>query len=254
MNNLNSSLNADVPKIIEIFREYSLNNNYINSENLKLIIIMGSFADFDSIEYAQLICKYKPILKKSKIELKILGIGNQDSKKIFCNFTGLDFSDVDVVPNNYIHNQLNLNSGLDLSINPLFNLLLMCTGIGSPKTIKEVLRGYVGDLKANQIFSDDDEIVINNKLKFSCRNFSRICGKGYQRPFELATRRLINMVEILGNWNTYTPTIKYLTQRGATIILSGQNEILYYYKSNSLLSYSSNMAKPLEFLKPWLSP
>jgi hypothetical protein len=32
-------------------------------------------------------------------------------------------------------------------------------------------------------------------------------GKGYQRPFELATLRLNNMIEILQNWESMAPAV-----------------------------------------------
>lgn len=47
----------------------------------------------------------------------------------------------------------------------------------------QVLRGYVGDRDAKPVFQGDTPFDI--------------LGKGYQRPFELATLRLFNMVGIL---------------------------------------------------------
>ena len=37
-------------------------------------------------------------------------------------------------------------------------MLLMLSGINSFKTIKEVIRGYTGDRKAKQIYSEFDKI------------------------------------------------------------------------------------------------
>ena len=61
------------------------------------------------------------------------------------------------------------------------------------------------------------------------------------------------MVEILTNWNIYVPYSKFLTQRGATILLNEKDEVLYEYISKSLLGYSSKMSKPLSFLDNFLN-
>ena len=68
------------------------------------------------------------------------------------------------------------------------------------------------------------------------------------RPFELATRRLINMIEILSNWNIYVPDPTFLTQRGATILLNEKDEVIYEFISESLLGYAKKMNEPLSFL------
>ena len=44
------------------------------------------------------------------------------------------------------------------------------------------------------------------------------CSKGYQRPFELATLRLSNMIEILGTWGALAPADdNLLVQRGGSL-------------------------------------
>ena len=82
--------------------------------------------------------------------------------------------------------------------------------------------------------------------------FKYTFGNWYQRPFELALRRLLNMFEILSNWKIYMNDNSYLTQRGATYLLDKSNQILYSFKSTSLLQYSNNMDNPLnEILKTY---
>ena len=61
------------------------------------------------------------------------------------------------------------------------------------------------------------------------------------------------MIEILSNWSTYVPDSNFLTQRGATILLNENDEVLYKYFSESLLGYSSKMSAPLSFLDDVLS-
>ena len=73
------------------------------------------------------------------------------------------------------------------------------------------------------------------------------------RPLELATRRLINMIEIISNWNIYVPDASFLTQRCATILINEKDQILYEFISDSILGYSKNMSKPLSFLDEFLN-
>ena len=68
------------------------------------------------------------------------------------------------------------------------------------------------------------------------------------RPFELATFRLNNMIEIIKNWNDYILNEKFLPQRGASFVLNEENEIIYKYYSKDVLGYSSSMNEPLLFL------
>ena len=60
----------------------------------------------------------------------------------------------------------------------------------------EVLRGYIGDRSSKPVW--DGNVAFN------------ILGKGYQRPFELATLRLNHMVNIL-------PRCESLTQQAPTV-------------------------------------
>ena len=129
----------------------------------------------------------------------------------------------------------------------------MCAGINSRGTIKEVLRGYFGDKNAKSLFSFDEDINLGPYCLFKGEMFDFFSKKQNLRPFELATKRLMNMIEILSNWNTYVPNSKFLTQRGATILLNENDEILYEFISESLLGYSREMSKPLSFLDDYLN-
>ncbi|MFN9955494.1 MAG: AhpC/TSA family protein, partial [bacterium] len=73
-------------------------------------------------------------------------------------------------------------------------------------------------------------------------------GSGFQRPFELATLRLKNMVEVLKNWSTYVPNSAYLTQRGGTFLFNNQGELLYEHRDPGILGFAANMSQPLSFL------
>ena len=53
---------------------------------------------------------------------------------------------------------------------------------------------------------------------------------GYQRPVELATVRLRNMVEVLGKWDTYVTNRETVALRGATYLFDEAGEPLYSYR------------------------
>ena len=127
-------------------------------------------------------------------------------------------------------------------------MLLMLSGINSYKTIKEVIRGYTGDQKAKQIYSEFDKIEVLKFLKFSGNSFRQVFGDGYLRPFELATFRLKNMNELIQNWGDYILNEEYLPQRGASFLLNNKNQVIYEFFSRDVLGYSSNMRDPLGFL------
>ena len=141
-----------------------------------------------------------------------------------------------------------ISRGVDLGLGGWINMLVMLSGINSLKTIREVIRGYSGDRNSKQIFSDDDQINLLNLIRFSGVFFKYTCGEGYLRPFELATYRLNNMLEILQNWNDYILDNKYLPQRGASFLFDDQDQIIYKYFSNDVLGYSSKMEDPIAFL------
>ena len=155
---------------------------------------------------------------------------------------------LEVVSDNKIHQDLMISKGVDIGLGGWINMLIMLSGINSLKTIKEVIRGYTGDRNSKQIFSDEDQINLFNLIKFSGVFFKYTCGDGYLRPFELATYRLTNMLEILQNWNDYILDNKYLPQRGASFLLDDKDQIIYNYFSNDVLGYSSKMEDPLAFL------
>ena len=223
--------------------------DFKGEQETKLIIFMGLLGDFDSIEYAKNISKFlSSKTNERSIDVFILAIGNFRGKKKFCEFTGFPEDNLQVVQHNQFHSLIGASKGLDIGLGGWINLILMLAGIGSPKTLKEVFRGYKGDKGSNQIYSDKDIIHLNNSLNFSGRLFKESFGDGYLRPFELATYRLINMIEIIKHWSDYMCNSKYLPQRVATFLLDKNNEIIYKFISRDILNYSNKMTDPLHFL------
>ena len=222
--------------------------NFASSKKYKLIVLLGLLGDFDSFEYAINLKNFIHNNLSDRVDIFSIAIGNEIGKEKFCNFTGFPKKNLEVVSDNKIHQDLMISKGVDIGLGGWINMLIMLSGINSLKTIKEVIRGYTGDKNSKQIFSDKDHINILNFIKFSGAFFKYTCGDGYLRPFELATYRLTNMIEILQNWNDYILDSKYLPQRGASFLLNDKGQIIYKYLSNDVLGYSSKMEDPLAFL------
>ena len=238
---MTDNLKKDIQSLAEKF-------NFKGEKKFKLIVLFGLLGDFDSFEYAINLKNFIDNNEAENLDIFALGIGNQNGKEKFCNFTGFSKNNLIVVSDNQIHNNLKVSRGLDIGLGGWINMLLMLSGINSFKTIKEVFRGYTGDRKAKQIYSEVDKIDVLKFIKFSGNNFKQVFGDGYLRPFELATFRLNNMYEIIQNWEDYILHEKYLPQRGASFLLNDENQVIYKFFSKDVLGYSSNMRNPLEFL------
>ena len=231
----------DINNLVEEF-------NFKGGGDFKLIVLFGLLGDFDSFEYAINLKKFSDNFQEKNLDIFAIAIGNQNGKEKFCKFTGFHKENLIVVSDNQIHNNLKVSRGLDIGLGGWINMLLMLSGINSYKTIKEVIRGYTGDRKARQIYSEFDKIDILKFLNFSGNSFKQVFGDGYLRPFELATFRLNNMNEIIQNWGDYILHEKYLPQRGASFLLNDKNQVIYNFFSSDVLGYSSNMRNPLGFL------
>jgi len=227
--------------------------NFSGRKKFRLIVLFGLLGDFDSFEYAINLKNFIDNNQDKNLDIFAIAIGNQNGKQKFCKFTGFSEENLRVVSDNKIHNTLKVSRGLDIGLGGWINMLLMLSGINSIKTIKEVFRGYTGDHKAKQIYSEFEKIDVLKFLKFSGNSFSQVFGDGYLRPFELATFRLNNMHEIIQNWGDYILDEKYLPQRGASFLLDNKNKIIYKFFSKDVLGYASNMRDPLEFLSNLLT-
>ena len=238
---MTDKLQNDINNLVEKY-------NFKGEKNFKLIVLFGLLGDFDSFEYAINLKNFVDNHQDINLDIFAIAIGNKNGKRKFCKFTGFREENLIVVSDNQIHNNLKISKGLDIGLGGWINMLLMLSGINSFKTIKEVIRGYLGDRKANQIYSEFDKIEVLKFLKFSGNSFKQVFGDGYLRPFELATFRLNNMNEVIQNWSDYILNEQYLPQRGASFLLNNKNQIIYKFFSRDVLGYSSNMREPLGFL------
>jgi hypothetical protein len=194
-------------------------------------------------------------LVEQDITVRAVGIGDRASGQQFCAYTEFPEEWLFVDPAATLHQQLGLYPGLQLNIpglspgwNAGVNLLLMCAGMGSPGTLKEVFRGYRGDRTAPQLIAADEVVKAAPLPALKGSAFDIAGGTGFQRPFELATLRLRNMVEALSHWRTYVPSGEYVTQRGGTFLFDAEGELLYEYGDRGLLGFAENMSNPLCFL------
>ena len=231
-----------------VIKEFFGKERIFHDQKKYLIVLLGSFADFDSFEYAQQLSAQSNRLANYSVDLILIGIGSEKSKESFCEFNNIDIKNVFAVSNADLHKKLNMNAGFDSKMPAIINLLIMCMGIKSRGTIKEVLRGYFGDKNAKSLFAFDEDINLGPLSLLKGNMFDIFSKEQNLRPFELATRRLMNMIEILANWKTYVPDATFLTQRGGTILLNEKDEVLYEFISESLLGYASKMSEPLSFL------
>ncbi|MEY2748934.1 MAG: hypothetical protein RLZZ168_950 [Cyanobacteriota bacterium] len=204
----------------------------------RLVLLLSQLGDFDSMEYAQALVPVLPRLEATGISTCAIAIGDAAGAERFCAFTGFPRGALQVQTDAALHQALGLYAGLQTPGGPWPALLLMCAGIGSPGTLQEVLRGYTGDRNAPQ--------------RLNLPLFRAAGGEGFQRPFELATVRLQNMVEVLGNWRTYVPRDDFITQRGGTFLLEADDTLLYSHRDRGILGFSATMNRPLAFLEPFL--
>lgn len=225
------------------------------SARRSIVIVCPQLGDFDSLEYAWWLQREQQRLADSDTIVRMVGIGDRAAGQKFCEFTGFPAEWLFVDRSAKLHSQLDLYPGLALKLpglsapqNAWLNLILMCAGIGSSGTLAEVFRGYTGDRSAPQLIAND-EIVRAKPLPPIAGSFFNLAGgNGFQRPFELATLRLRNMAEVIGNWSTYVPDSTYLTQRGGTFVFDAQGELIYEHRDRGILGFAANMSQPLSFL------
>ena len=227
----------------------------------QLVLILPQLGDFDSLEYAWWLRRDAEQLSDQQIAIRAVGIGDRNSGQRFCDYTGFPPACLFVDRSAELHQTLDLYSGLSLKlpglspgVNAGLNLMLMCAGMGSPGTLAEVFRGYRGDAKAPQLIGDDEIVRATPLPPLKGSFFKWAGGRGFQRPFELATLRLRNMTEVLTNWKTYVPNSAYLTQRGATFLFDQQGELLYEHRDRAILDFAANMSNPLSFLSGFVTP
>jgi hypothetical protein len=226
-----------------------------------LVVIMPQLGDFDSVEYATMLKKVLPDLKRANISLRIIGIGNCKTAQMFSLFTGIPLACLRVDPTASVHASLQLHRGPNWDIpdwipaewidwfakefcgndnekipavdvaRAWFNYMAMCAGIAAPGTIGEILRGYLGDKSAPEMLTSNDIVRVGpltikgtTDVKIGPIEYQNLWKdeEGYLRPVELATVRLKSMVEVLTKFGDYVPDQSLLDWRGATFLIDSK--------------------------------
>jgi hypothetical protein len=264
-----------------------------------LVVVMPQLGDFDSCEYAELLKNVLPDLERANIALRIIGIGNCKTAHMFSLFTGIPLECIRVDPTASVHSELGLHRGPNWDVpdwippgvvewfardvcgndntkrgptqiaRSWLNYMAMCAGISAPGTLKEILRGYLGDKTAPERLPPGETVRAGpitikgiTDVKIGPIQYQSLWKneQGYLRPAELATIRLRSMVEVLTKFDHYVPDQRLLDWRGGTFLLdetssknifggsTNKNKPLYEYRDRGVLSYSETMDRPLSFL------
>lgn len=210
-----------------------------------IVCLMTQFGDFDSFEQAQWMVDELPALDAAGVRVVAVGIGSVSAAKAFAAKTNFPIERLYADETAAAVSALGCAPGWGREggpgawaanlpfVNGFVKLIVMCAGIGSPGTLKEVIRGYTGDRDADQVFNTGSNVDLPWKDLFKLSG-----GGGFQRPFELATLRLNNMIDILGDWEALAPADSdLLVQRGASLVLDGP-DVLYRHDDQGILGYA----------------
>ncbi|KAA8494506.1 hypothetical protein FVE85_2747 [Porphyridium purpureum] len=195
------------------------------------------FGDLTTFEYAQRLLPELQVLEDKNVNLVCVGIGSPENARLFAQITGFPIEYVYADETAAAYEALDLYKGFlgeRAQVHPYVKLFAMLAGIGSPGTLRRVLGGYIG--------SRDRSIEKWSKgaIKFLDANMFDVLGSQYQRPFELATVRLQNMIDIIPRWFELSPEKQELIVRqGATLVLDAAEErVLYAYRDTGILVYA----------------
>lgn len=166
------------------------NGDKSSDEEHVLVVVMPQLGDFDSAEYAELLASVQEDLRRAKVTLRVIGIGDAASAKRFAAFSGLDLDSIRVDPTGKLHRALGLHQGPNWDV-PSFvpegildwfsdyvgakddetrdskaifrswlNYMAMCAGIAAPDTLPEIFRGYVGDKKSPERIKSTEIVTV----------------------------------------------------------------------------------------------
>lgn len=184
------------------------------------------FGDLSSWEYAQKLVKQLPAFAAAGVDVYTVGLGSLSNAREFAKLLQFPLDQLYADPEGGCYSRLGFSPGFQPGgqVDPYLKLLPMLMGIGSPGTVQEVARGYIGDRSSKPVFDGSTPFDI--------------LGTGYQRPFELATLRLFNMVNILPRWGQLCPPDReLLVQQGGTLVLDG-TDVIYRHDDSGILKYT----------------
>jgi AhpC/TSA antioxidant enzyme len=189
---------------------------------LSFVFITTHTADFDSFEQASKLVDFLPTLDAAGVRVSLVVVGTPAAAAKFADFTNFPVARLYADPTAACHAALGYEPGAGRAggeapymsgVPGMGKLMAMCAGIGSPGTLQEVFRGYLGDKSAPPVFRTGSNVDLPWKDAFN------LVGRDHQRPFELATLRGMNMAKILSNWEALAPADgDLLVQRGGALL------------------------------------
>ncbi|KAL3160882.1 hypothetical protein ABBQ38_009275 [Trebouxia sp. C0009 RCD-2024] len=212
--------NGERVPLVSVFQNYG-------TGHVCLLSFLTHFADLSSWEYAKKLKAILPQVEAAGVQVVVMGLGSRQNALLFSKLLDFPLRLIYADSEGVCYKALGFSRGFapDAQVSAYLKLLPMLAGIGSPGTIQEVLRGYVGDRSSQPVWGG--------------RQAFDILGTGYQRPFELATLRLNHMVNILPRWGALSPSNSaLLTQQGGTLLFKDE-ETLFRQDDSGILRYTS---------------
>jgi|APGre2960657444_1045066.scaffolds.fasta_scaffold02532_1 hypothetical protein len=216
-------------------------SSLVSSTSITLLPFLTNCADFDSFELASQLVDYLPALDAAGVRLSCVCIGSCEAALAFSRFTNFPAERLWADERALCYDALGFAPGAGrpggeapflANASGLTKLMAMCAGLGSPGTLPEVFRGYLGDKSAAPVFREGSNIDVPWREAFN------LVGTDCQRPFELATLRGKNMVTILQNWSTLAPRDEdLLVQRGGTLIF-GDGRVTWRHDDKGILGFA----------------
>lgn len=208
-------------------------NNVVRPSGRTMLVFLTHLGDLGSWELAQKLLYLEPQRIAAGCDLvAVCPSATFDSAKEFCAGTGFNPENLYIDFEAECYKRLEFSRGAlaDADVSPYLKLLPMLMGIQSEGTLPEVLRGYFGDPSA-------DSRWIKQALRLVDTSRFDSVGRNGQRPFELATLRLQNMIDVLSKWQKLVPTNEEVLtlQGGAFALVDGK--VTYAWKDTGILKY-----------------
>ena len=153
-----------------------------------ILLFLTHAADLAPWELVPRVVKALPALRAAGVGVVMTVLGSAANAREFQARLSIPDGVLFADPAAATHDALGFSKGFDpagpVKLPPYVRLAAMLAGVGSPGTMAEVARGYLGDRAAPQVFPSGPFDVL---------------GTGYQRPMELATLRLNSMISVLSD-------------------------------------------------------
>lgn len=216
------------------------------AQGTHLVLFLTHAGDFDSNEQATAMVDVLPALQAAGVGVTAVCIGTREAVTAFAANTRFPADRLYADAAAACYSALAFSPGAGRGSEApwlagqsgMVKLFAMCAGIGSPGTLPEVFRGYLGDRNSPPVFRP------GSNVRSSLGDAFNVLGEGYQRPFELATLRGQNMVTVLSNWQLLAPQDDdLLVQRGG-VLLFRDGACVWRHNDAGILGY----AKPSTIL------